>query len=60
MLQLAQGYQIFHYSLFIISGAAMVSTGVVKWDKRVEDRTLFKRRTFLKLNDNDNFELAAA
>ena len=38
----------------------MVSTGIMKHDKRVEERTLLKRRTFLKLNDKNNFELAAA
>lgn len=38
----------------------MVSTGNLKHDKRVEERNTLKKAYVLKLDDNDNFELAAA
>ena len=41
-----------------IYGGVMVSTGILRQDKRVEMQTLFKR-CILKLNANDELALAA-
>ena len=43
-----------------VYGAVMVSTGIVRLDKRAEVSDLFKQGNFFKLTDNDNFVLAAA
>ena len=41
-------------------GDVMVSTGIVRLDKRAEVSDLFKQGNFFQLTDNDNFVLAAA
>ena len=41
-------------------GDVMGSTGSLKCDKRVEVRRTLKKAYVLKLDDNNNFELAAA
>ena len=55
---------IIHHSFFtihsLIYGAALVSTGIVRLDKRAEAPDLYKMGNFFKLTDNDNFVLAAA
>ena len=54
---------IIHYSLFTLHflyGAALVSTGIVRLDKRAEAPDLYKMGNFFKLTDNDNAVLAAA
>ena len=44
----------------IYHGDVKVSTGILKHDKRAEDCAISLKGAVLKLDDNNNFELAAA
>lgn len=46
--------------MYPLYGDVKVSTGILKHDKRAEKRKSLKKAHVLKLDDNNNFELAAA